>query len=94
MSQYTALPRRAFLAYTLGAVTAQIPAQERPREIVLSYTFEQNSEGWLPGFSDYSLTTTSLQRFADIRPLPGFPPEYRGYFLQSMNRSDWSGPQN
>lgn len=80
--------RRAFLTAALGGLAVRAAAQQPSREIVLSYTFNENSQGWLPSFTDYSLATASLQRVAEIRPLPGFPPAYRGYFLQSMNRSD------
>jgi hypothetical protein len=80
--------RRAFLLAASGALAASAAAQNRSQEIVLSYTFNEGSQGWLPSFSDYSLTTASLQRIAEIRPLPGFPPAWRGYYLQSMNRSD------
>jgi hypothetical protein len=88
MNEKTGAGRRLFLLSTIGATAARLAGQIRPPEVVLSYTFELNSQGWLPGFSDYSLSTASLERFADIRPLPGYPPEYRGYYLQSMNRSD------
>jgi hypothetical protein len=81
------LSRRGFLALGLGAA-GLASGQEGPAEIVLDFTFNESSRGWLPEFTDYSLATASLQRIAEIRPLPGYPPQYRGYFLQSMNRSD------
>lgn len=79
--------RRAFIgALGLGAVSLR--AQD-PGEIILRYNFLEGSQGWLPGFADYSLQTGDLQRLAEIRPLPEeINPSLRGYFLQSMNRSD------
>jgi hypothetical protein len=84
----TGIDRRGFLGLAVGAAVSRTAGQDRSPEIVLDYTFSESSRGWLPEFADYSLATASLQRIAEIRPLPGYPPEYRGYYLQSMNRSD------
>lgn len=65
------------------------PALARRPEIVISSTFSEGSDGWLAGFSDYTLRIGDLQRLAELRPLPpeiGDP--HRGYFIQGMNRSD------
>jgi hypothetical protein len=72
---------------------APMPAQKvirnTPEELVLRFDFNDGSNGWLPGFTDYGLETGDLQRIAEVRRLPAEVDSSRsGYFLQSMNRSD------
>jgi hypothetical protein len=81
------LSRRTFLA-ALGLGAARSFSQT-PAEIVRRYDFNDGSHGWLPGFTDYGLDTGGLERLAEIRPLPPeINSDLRGYYLQSMNRSD------
>lgn len=61
----------------------------KSKEIVLVDDFHTGSHGWLPGFTDYSLRTGDLRMLAELRPLPEeIKGARRGYYLQSMNRSD------
>ena len=80
--------RRVFLAAALGGA-AKVALPQSNEEIVLRYTFNEGSHGWLSSFTDYSLDIADLQRVAELR---AFPPEiapgWQAYYLQSMNRSD------
>jgi|HigsolmetaAR202D_1030399.scaffolds.fasta_scaffold06250_3 hypothetical protein len=79
----------AGLSILFAAPAAAEDTQNPNGEIVLRFDFSNGSAGWLPGLSDYSLSTSDLRFRAEIRQLP---PEVdntrRGYYLQSMNRSD------
>ncbi len=78
-----------FLALAVSAWIAPAWSQAPQEEIVLRYDFSKGSEGWLPGFSDYTLETGDLQLLAEIRPLPEeIDSTRKGYYLQGMNRSD------
>jgi hypothetical protein len=65
------------------------PVLGRSREIVLVSDFSRGANGWLAGFTDYSLQIGDLRFEADLRPLPEeIDPNRTGFYLQSMNRSD------
>lgn len=88
MTAHNSYSRRAFLG-ALGLSAATRLRAQHPGEIVHDFVFNQGSHGWLPGFTDYSLQIGDLRRVAEIRALPEeINPSLRGYYLQSMNRSD------
>jgi hypothetical protein len=61
----------------------------RSKEIVVADDFSRGSNGWLAGFTDYSLQTGDLRFVAELRPLPDEVDAARsGFYVQSMNRSD------
>jgi peptide-methionine (S)-S-oxide reductase len=84
--------RRGLLAaLTAGAAlsTRKARAAFPAAEQVYAYTFNQDTNGWIPAMSDYSLSATQLRFTAEVRRLPGnFPSELRGYYLQSHNTPD------
>jgi hypothetical protein len=76
-------------AMALSGLSLPVNGSDSSKEIVLRYDFQDGSRGWLPGFSDYSLMTSDLQRVAEIRELPEEVARgFKAYYLQSMNRSD------
>jgi hypothetical protein len=74
-----------------GLVSAMLPqlrAQEPGRRFVYSITdfSEGKSDGWLPGFADFSLATSATNRMAELRTIPGL--NRTGYYLRGRNTSD------
>jgi hypothetical protein len=90
--------RRAFLMGTAGALLAgysgpraeaQAPADQRWVYSISDFD-DGGSDGWLPGFSDFSLQTASTNRVAEVRRLPSEVTgggSY-GYYLRGRNTSD------
>lgn len=65
------------------------PVMGRSQQIVLADNFSRGSNGWLAGFTDYSLQTTDLRFLAELRPLPEeVDTTHAGFYVQSVNRSD------
>lgn len=85
-----AISRRQILAGVgAGAVLNQILQGQSAGERVFRYVFNQESHGWIPGLSDYSLEATDLRFTAELRPFPpNFRTDFRAYYLQSRNTPD------
>jgi hypothetical protein len=66
------------------------PVLSRDETVVIRSDFSNGAKGWLAGFSDYSLEIDDLRMAAELRELPDELERgtAKGYFLESMNRSD------
>jgi hypothetical protein len=73
--------------FLLGCTAA---GQETPRRWRYEITTfdDGRSDGWLPGFSDFSLQTASTNRIAEVRALPAGVRAGYGYYLRGRNTSD------
>ena len=85
--------RRTMLFSSLAAATANTGArgQESAAPVIISsWNFNQSSQGWLAGYSDYTAGMIGLDRQAEISPLPAELNKTgeRGFVLQGHNRSD------
>ena len=55
----------------------------------LEFDFRQGTQGWDPGFAEYSAEMEGLMLEGEIRPLPSeVGVNGTGYYLQGMNHSD------
>lgn len=73
-----------------GTRTGHLESTAADGTIQLAWNFTFGSQGWLAGFSDYTLGMSGLDRIAELRALPA---ELEmagklGYYLQGHNRSD------
>jgi hypothetical protein len=91
----TQFTRRSLLAAcgvsAASSAFAQRQEQTPARWTYSIATFENGStDGWLPGFSDFSPATASTNRIAEVRRLPSVISGggQFGYYLQGRNTSD------
>jgi hypothetical protein len=89
------LSRRSVLMSAGGAFFASMLPRSHAQQTGRRWTYSIsdfancNSDGWLAGFSDFSLETASTNRIAEVRPLPQVIGENSyGYYLRSRNTSD------
>lgn len=77
-------------SFAAAPLSAQKVLKNTDEELVLRWDFNEGTGGWLPGFTDYTLTNpVDFLRVAEIRRLPAEVDSSRfGYFVQSFNFSD------